>query len=222
VNQIAQTWLTVGATLSAALLGAIVAYVGASRQQRKQAERDAEIRHEEAARQTRLRLEHASSELLAATQDLAIGVRTFRAAHSRRAGWRYYLRLAAMLMRDYPPPESWSDLRELSRLRPLLATALEADRYQLDDNRAFALDLAAVMATKGSRYLAVAALITLGEDKEMAEAVRQLSKNVMGLMDAIPARNHEFEQRSRELQMALEEFRAVADKRLGNTDNRPP
>jgi hypothetical protein len=69
-------------------------------------------------------------------------------------------------------PDTWRDLVDLCRLRPLLATALEADRYQLDESRTIALDLATVVATKASRYLAVAALLTLGQDKEMAAQAR--------------------------------------------------
>ena len=67
-----------------------------------------------------------------------------------------------MFMRDYPVPSTWSDVADLSRLRPLLATAIEADRYQLDEARTVALDLATVVATKGNRYLTAAALLTLG------------------------------------------------------------
>ena len=106
---------------------------------------------------------------------LVIGTRAIRQAHERRTKPRYYLRLAAMFMRDYPVPGTWRDLADPSRLRPLLATALEADRYQLDESRMIALDLATVVAAKVNRYLAVAALLTLGQDKEIANAVRKLT-----------------------------------------------
>jgi len=79
VHLTADTWAVVGSTVGAAFLGAIVAYIGAARQQRKQAERDAQIRREEAAHNARIRLEAGLAELLAAAQDVLIGVRTIRA-----------------------------------------------------------------------------------------------------------------------------------------------
>lgn len=50
------------------------------------------IREEQAAREARIRMEHALSELLAAAQDLMIGVRAIRQAHERRTRWRFWLR----------------------------------------------------------------------------------------------------------------------------------
>jgi hypothetical protein len=64
-------------------------------------------------------------------------------------------------------PNTLRDLADLSRLRPLMATALEADRYQLEESRTIGLDVATVVAAKANRYLAVAALLTLSQDKEM-------------------------------------------------------
>lgn len=151
VNSAQQTWAIVGATLGAALLGVIVGSIGSAYLQRRQAQRDA-----------RIRLGGELAELLAAAQDLMIGVRVIRHVHERRTMSRFYLRLIAMFMRDYPVPSTWSDVADLSRLRPLLATAIEADRYQLDEARTVALDLATVVATKGNRYLTAAALLTLG------------------------------------------------------------
>lgn len=58
------------------MLGAIVAYIGSVLQQRKQADQDARIRLEDAAHDARVRLEAALAELLAASQDVLIGVRT--------------------------------------------------------------------------------------------------------------------------------------------------
>ena len=123
-----------------------------------------------------------------------------------------------MIMRDYPVPNTLRDLADLSRLRPLMATALEADRYQLDESRTIALDLATVVAAKVNRYLAVAALLTLGQDKEIADAVRATPK-VTGLIEALGDRSGKFERLSNELQTGLGEFRTFADTRLGNVDD---
>jgi hypothetical protein len=160
VNSAQQTW----AVVAASLLGVIVGLIGSAYLQGRQSKKDA-----------RDRLEAALAELLAAAQDLTIGVQAIRQAHERRTKSRYYLRLAAMFMRDYPVPDTWRSLADPARLRALMPTVIEADRYQLDEARTIALDLASVVATKGNRYLAVAALITLGQDTEIANAVRELT-----------------------------------------------
>jgi hypothetical protein len=209
VSQTEQTWAIVAATVGAAILGVIIGFIGTAFLQARQAKADARVRQE-----------NALAELLAAAQDLVIGVRAIRQAHARRTRPRYYLRIAAMIMRDYPVPSTWRDLADPSRLRPLLATALEADRYQLDESRMIALDLATVVAAKVNRYLAVAALLTLGQDKEIAGAVRKLTPKVTGLTEALGDRSGKFERLSSELQEGLEEFRDFADKRLGNVTPR--
>lgn len=109
MNSAQQTWAIVGATLGAALLGVIVGFIGTAYLQGRQVKRD-----------TRTRLETALAELLAAAQDLMIGVRMIRQAHERRTRSRFYLRLAALFLRDYPAPGSWGDLADPARLRPLL------------------------------------------------------------------------------------------------------
>lgn len=216
MTQTEQTWAIVAATLGAAFLGAIVAYVGAARQQRKQAERDEQIRQAQAEQEARLRLEQGIAELLAAAQDVLIGVEALRQAYTRRTTSRYYLRIAAMFLRDYPVPEKWSDLADLSRLRPLLATALEADRYQLDESRATALDSATILAPRLNRYFAVVALLTLGQDERIAEAVRDLTPKVVALSQSFGARKREIARLTSELQKAMEDFRGLADEYLGN------
>jgi len=86
----------------------------------------------------------------------------------------------------------------------------------LDEARTIALDLATVVATKANRYPAVAALLTLGQDKEVAEAVRTLSPKVTEVMEFLGDRDAKFEHVSDELQESLEEFRDFADIRLGS------
>jgi len=167
VNSTQQTWALVGATLSAALLGVIVGFIGTAYLQGRQAKKDA-----------RNRLEGALAELLAAAQDLMIGVRVIRQAHERRTKSRFYLRLGGMILRDFPAVSTSKDLVELPSLKAFLATVLEADRYQLDEARTVALDIATVVAAKANRYLAVVALITLGQDKEITTAVRELTPKV--------------------------------------------
>jgi hypothetical protein len=209
VSQTAQTWALAGAALGAALLGVIFGFIGSAYLQGRQVKEN-----------TRDRLETALAELLAAAQDLMIGVRAIRQAHERPTRPRFYLRLAAMMLRDYPVPDTWRELTEPARLRPLLGTVLEADRHQLDEARTVALDLTSVVATKGNRYLAVAALITLGQDKEITAGVRELTPKVTALMEGIGAREREYQRLNDELEKALEDFRDLADKRLGNVKRR--
>jgi hypothetical protein len=209
VNSTQQTWAIVGATLGAALLGVIVGFIGTAYLQGRQAKKDA-----------RNRLEGALAELLAAAQDLMIGVRVIRQAHERRTKSRFYLRLGGTILRDIPAVSTRRDLVELSSLKALLAAALELDRYQLDEARTIALDLSTVVAAKANRYLAVAALLTLGQDKEVTAAVRELTPKVTALMEGIGTREREYERLNTEVQKALEDFRDLADKRLGNVERR--
>jgi len=209
VNPAEQTWAIVGATLGAAVLGVIIGFIGTAYLQGRQTKADA-----------RKQLEGALAELLASAQDLMIGVQVIRQAHERRTKPRYYLRLAAMFIRDYPVVNTWRGVLELSSMRAFLATALEADRYQLDEQRTVALDLATMVTAKANRYLAVAAFITLGQDKEIAAAVRELTPKVTALMDGIAARKREYERLNNELQTAMQDFRDLADKRLGNVNRR--
>jgi uncharacterized caspase-like protein len=86
-----------------------------------------------------------------------IGVRAIRYAHDRRTQPRFWLRFAAMVLRDWPHVFSWRELAEFYKAQPLLGTVLEADAFQLDESRVLAPDLARVVTPKANRYLAVAA-----------------------------------------------------------------
>jgi hypothetical protein len=215
VSQTAQTWLIVAATLGAAFLGGILAYIGAARQQKKQAERDAEARREQYKREDRMRLEQGIAEVLAAAQDILLGVQALRQAHARRTLPRYYLRIAAMLLRDAEPPEKWTDLADPAKLRPLLAPVLEADRYQLDESRMIAMDAATMLGPKLNRYFAVVALLTLGQDQQITVAIRELTPKVLAVTQSFGARKRETERLASELQKAMERFREVADAYFG-------
>ena len=78
------------------------------------------------------------------------------------------------------------------------------------------IDTANMVAPKLNRYFAVAVLLTLGEDKQVADAVRQLTPKVTALAERAGTQKRDFERLSMEMQKALEHFRNVADKRLGN------
>jgi hypothetical protein len=101
-------------------------------------------------------------------------------------------------------------------MQPLVGTAIEADLLQHQENRMLALDHAALVAAKANRYLAVAARLTLGREQDVTAAVRDLTPKVTDLLDAYSFREREYERRNTGLQNALENFRQVADKHLGN------
>jgi hypothetical protein len=216
VHLTADTWAVVAATLAAAFLGAIVAYIGSARQQRKQAERDAQVRREQAAHDARMRLEATLAELLAAALDVLIGIRAIREAHERRTTRRYYVRVLAVLLHTLPRPTTWRDLIDYPVIRSALGAALELDRENTEAQRMVAIDTANVVAPKLNRYFAVVALLTLGEDKQVADAVRQLTPKVTTLAEQAGTKKRDFERLSTEMQKALEHFRDVADKRLGS------
>jgi membrane protein YqaA with SNARE-associated domain len=216
VHLTADTWAVVASTMAAAFLGAIVAYIGLVRLQRKQAERDDQARREQAAHSARIRLEAALAELLAAAQDVLIGIRAIREAHARRTKVRYYVRVLAVMWHAIPRPATWRDLIEYPALRSVLGAALELDRENTESQRIVAIDMANVLTPKLNRYFAVVALLTLGEDKQLVDAVRQLTPKVTDLAERAGTKKRDFERLSMEMQKALEHFREVADKRLGN------
>jgi hypothetical protein len=205
VHLTADTWAVVAVTLAAAFLGAIVTYIGSTRQQRKQGQRDA-----------RIRLEAALAELLAASQDVLIGVNTIRRAHERRTRFRYYFRILAVEWHAIPRLTTWRDLVDYPAIRSALGAALELDREYMDAQRMVVMDIANVVTPKLNRYFAAVALLTLGEDKQITDAVRQLTPKVTALVEGSGAKKRDFEHLSMEMQKALEHFRDIADKRLGN------
>src|SRR5262249_14273139 len=142
VHLTADTWAVVAATLAAAFLGALVAYIGSTRQQRKQAKQDVQARREQAARDARIRLETALAELLAAAHDVLIGIRAFREAHQRRTMPRYYLRVLAVLWHAIPSLTTFRDLIDYPALRPALGALLELERENTEAQRMVAIDVA--------------------------------------------------------------------------------
>jgi hypothetical protein len=156
------TWALVISPIVAALLGVLVGFVGTSYQQRKQTERDDQIRQWQAAHDARIRLEAGLAELLAAAQDVIIGVRAIRQAHLRRTKFRYYIRLLGTFWHAISLPTTWRDLVEYPTLKTVLGSALEPDREITESERLVVLDAASVLAPKLNRYFAVAALLTLG------------------------------------------------------------
>jgi hypothetical protein len=201
VSQTAQTWALVGATLGAV----VITFLGTSFLQHLQARRD-----------RRYRLAAGVAELLAAAQDVVVGVSTIRQAHQRRTKFRYYIRLLATFWHALPRLATSRDLLEYSALKPLVGSALELDREITASQRLVALDAATVLASRLNRYFAAVALLTLSEDMQIADAVRKLTPKVTALAENVAAKQRKFDRLTKDMQHAMEHFRAVADRRLGN------
>lgn len=107
-------------------------------------------------------------------------------------------------------------LKEWETMRSIVSSLMGLERVGLDDDRMIALDAATVLSPKLNRYFAVVALLTLGEDKVIADGVRELTPKVTAISEKVAARKHNFGQLESDLQKAVEEFRALADKHLGN------
>jgi hypothetical protein len=116
-------------------------------------------------------------------------------------------------------PTAWRDLIEYPTLRSALGAALELDREIIEAQRMVAIDTASVVAPKLNRYFAVVALLTLGQDKQIADAVRQLTPKVTAVAEGAGAKKRNFERLSMNMQKALEHFRELADERLGNVSD---
>jgi hypothetical protein len=71
----------------------------------------------------------------------------------------------------------------------------------------------AVLSPRLARYAAVAALLTLGEYKEIADSVRKLTSKITGVPPLGDTTREEFMRLGSEAQQALDEFRAEVDKR---------
>lgn len=209
VHLTADTWAVVASTVGAAFLGAIVAYIGSALQQRRQDERAA-----------RIRIERGVAESLSAALDILMGVRAMREAHSMRTKPRYYLNIAGVLLTAMPELASLNDLTEYETIRSLVRSALDLLHERSESSRVVALDLASVVVPKLSAFFTVAAMLTLGEDRKIAEGVRDLTPKVTAVVEGAGARKREFERLTNEMQKAMEDFRKIADQRFGNVTRR--
>jgi hypothetical protein len=119
-------------------------------------------------------------------------------------------------MHAFPEVGRLAELRGSYKLKPLLDALLDLEQEQIEVQRMIALDAASVLAPKMNRYFTTATFLTLGDDKEVADAVRDLTPKVTAITEAVAAHKGEFERLTSELQSAMEDFRAIADERLDN------
>jgi hypothetical protein len=86
-------------------------------------------------------------------------------------------------------------------------------RFWYDKRRVNAIDAANIIQPRHTRYLLAAGVLALGEDKLIAEAVQKLTPKVTALIWSIPATEPEFDRAVEDMQLACDEFAAVADRR---------
>jgi hypothetical protein len=163
--------------------------------------------------------DQAIAELLTSAVDLIGSVQTIRGAYQEHAAWRHYARLGGVIIAAVglvtpEADEGWRRvLPDWRRLGPGLERILAADR-ELDENqRRVALDMGTIVTPKSARFYAAVSVLTLGPDKEIANATRKLVAEVIPLLEVIVAKQPRYDRARRRAGEALAEFRAAADKR---------
>jgi hypothetical protein len=170
-------------------------------------------------REARRGRDQAIAELLTATVDLIVGIQAVRAAYQQQTRWRHYIRVAALVlsaagsMMTSGEILSWELLGDWRRMSPGLDRVLAADRALDDNQRTIALDVATIVGPRTARFYAAVAVLTLGEDKKIAEAVRDLADAVGALLEVIGAKGKKFGPARLRAGDALAAFRAVVDQR---------
>jgi hypothetical protein len=155
----------------------------------------------------------AITEVLTASIDLAQAVGMNRERWSRQTAWRARILIVAAIMQAIPDLRSWSDLADRAVLRNLLGTARDLARGQEEAARTFTLDYATTTAPRTSRFFAAVSTLTLGADKELADAARNLGEAGSAFLEAAGARNKQLTRARGRFEKELRAFRAVADKR---------
>jgi hypothetical protein len=164
--------------------------------------------------------DQAIAELLTASVDLITGVQAVRAAyHQQHATVRHYIRLSVGVLAALGSTMTgagkfdWTGLLDWHTARPALDRLLVIDRDLDDQRRTVALDLATMVAPRTARYYAAVAVLTLGPDVKIADAVRDLAPAVGALLEVIAADEKKYARARARAEKALGTFRTVADQR---------
>ncbi len=155
----------------------------------------------------------AITELLAASADLVQAAAAIRIGWAHRTGWRQRLLIGAAVLPDFQPVRSWKDFTDHAIQRALLRTVTDLAREQDAAARALALDYAAVVIPRTNRFFAAAVTLTLGPDKQLADAARKLAAAGGQMMEAAGARPRKLARARGRFEKELGAFRTVADRR---------
>lgn len=164
--------------------------------------------------------DQAIAELLTASVDLISGVQAVRAAyHQPHATVRHYIRVSGGVLAALGSTMTgagkfdWRGLLDWHTARPALDRLLAIDREMDDRRRTVALDLTTMVTPRTARFYAGVAVLTLGADVKIANAVRELTPAVGALLEVIAGEEKKYIRARARAEVALRGFRAVADQR---------
>jgi hypothetical protein len=171
--------------------------------------------------------DQAVTELQTATVDLLAGVQAVRSAYQHQTRWRHYLKVAVLATASIGSvlargeTLSWKIL-DLHRMGPSLERLLAEDRALDDRQRTIVIDVATMVSPRVTRFYEAAGSFTLGNDDEIADAVRGLIRAVGALMEVIGGREKKYTAASQQVGVALGSFREVVgqERRLRRTSRR--
>lgn len=193
---------------AAALLGVALGTVGTAHLDRSRDRRAAEHARDQAV-----------TEVQTATVDLLTGVQAIRSAYQQQTRWRHYLQVAVLATASIGSvlasgeTLSWRIL-DLHRMSPSLERLLAEDRALDDKQRTIALDVATMVGPRVTRFYEAAGSLTLGNDDEIADAVRALIRAVGSLVEVIGGKEKKYTAASQHVGGALGSFReAVGQER---------
>jgi hypothetical protein len=175
--------------------------------------------HWQTLREERRARDQAIAELLSATVDLITGVQAIRAAYGRRTNWRVRIRIVAAVFAAFGATfgaEESLTLETLLNWRkegPMLDRLLAVDRELNEQQRITALDMTTVLLPRTNRFYAAIAVLTLGPDKKLADAARELAPAVAALTELIAGKTRRYKRARARAEKALGKFRSTADQR---------
>ena len=162
----------------------------------------------------------AIAELLTATVDLMSGVQAVRVAyHQHLATFRHYIRISVGILAALgssmtaPGKFEWRELLDWYTASPFLNRVLTMDRELDERQRTVALDLATTVTPRTARFYAAVAVLTLGSDVKIANAVRELTPAVGALVEVMAANDKKYSRARARAEKALGAFRQMADQR---------
>jgi len=167
-------------------------------------------RDRRAGRQAR---DSAIADLLSTSVELVLAVNVIRAAYQYRTSNRARLMIAAAVLRDLPNLDSWKDLTDRDVQRTILRTTIGLARDRDAETRTTAADYAGMVTPQTSRFFAAVTAVTMGPDKKIADAARQLGAAGGALLEAAGARKRKHESARSRFERELGKFRAAADRR---------
>jgi hypothetical protein len=169
-----------------------------------------------AARQER---DRAIAELLVATADLMSGLQAIRASYDRsrwRDRTRRVARIAVAIFAAFADENGLITRTTLGDMRNRTAgieRLLVLDAGMSDEQRRQALDMTSVLLPRTSRFFAAVVVLSLGDDQELADAVRKLTPAITDLMEVTGANDRKYARARTRAENAVGRFRDVVDRR---------